>query len=539
MNSLVVTIYRWLSLLGVSVEEAYIRQRLLSHPDFPSAFSITSLLDELGIENAVAQLDKDQLHEMATPFLAFVGDEDFILVSNVATVEQSVGNFWSRWSGIVILAEKPEHIAEPEVLQNIKNSVKAMRIKRMFASSLVVLLGVLAAWQLSMSASILFIVNLTGLVVCGSIVLRELGVVSGVSKKLCGERDTTGCDTVLSSKTATLLPGIKLSDAGVAFFAGTVILLLMSSFSGAAFRQAAGAIMGTLYFASFPFTLFSIYYQAKVIKSWCRMCLLVVALLWVNVFVQLWGGAEIYSADVVNILAAAALFVLPGAVWLLIRQILNQRHALTIDNLRLQRFYRNPELLKAHLLTQEQVNTTPRPYDFQIGNAGAPCQLIVVSSHFCGHCAETFRMLQRLLAKHGNTFGITLRFLDNNPANGNGRKASVQRHMLQYALPIEGFLNDPEKVERMLEAWYATMNIDTFRKLYPVKNLIDVDFILERQREWARAARIAETPTVIINGYKLGSPYSADDLLEFGDVFVELFGVAVPLPEEDLATSEV
>ncbi len=93
MNPLVVTICRWLSLLGVRAEEAYVRQRLLSHPDFPSALAITSLLDDLGIENAVARLDKEQAHALATPFLAFVGGEDFMLVNGLATIENTVKDF--------------------------------------------------------------------------------------------------------------------------------------------------------------------------------------------------------------------------------------------------------------------------------------------------------------------------------------------------------------------------------------------------------------------------------------------------------------
>jgi hypothetical protein len=231
-------------------------------------------------------------------------------------------------------------------------------------------------------------------------------------------------------------------------------------------------------------------------------------------------------------------FILPGMAWVLVRQVLNHRQALDLDNLRLRRFYRSPELFVQHLQAQPVINTTSRPYDFIMGNANARCQLIVVSSHFCGPCVDTFRMLQMLLSKHKGELGITLRFLDNNPQHGNGRKASVQRHMLQYALSTEGFLADPERVERMLEAWYAAPDINKFRKLYPIKTFFDVDFILERQREWARDAGITHTPTVIINGRRLESPYSADDLWEFGSVLVGLFTQAGPGSEAELVESE-
>ena len=538
MNPLVVTICRWLSQLGVSAEEAYVRQRLLSHPDFPSALAVTSLLDDLGIENTVAQLDKEQAHTIATPFLAFVGGEDFVLVTDLAIVENTVKDFWNRWSGIAVLAEKPSHTVMPQAMKNIKDAQKAVRVKWAFAAAVVVLLGMLAVVQLNMSDSILFIVNLTGLVVCGSLVLRELGVASTLSKRLCGESSSTGCDVVLSSKAATVLPGVKLSDAGLAYFAGVVTLLLFTSVGAAAFTQAAQTLITVAIFAGIPVTLYSLYYQRQVARTWCRSCLAVVALLWGNVIIQLLYGASLQPTGIVNFATAAVFFIIPGAAWILVRQVLNHRQSLDSDNLRLQRFYRSPELFTQSLLAQPVVNTTSRPYDFVIGNPDAPCQVVVVSSHFCGPCTDTFSMLQTLLSKHKGAFGITIRFLDNNPQNNNGRKASVQRHMLQYALSTEGFIRDPEKVERMLEAWYASPDINKFRTLYPVKTFFEVDFILERQREWARDTHIINTPTVIINGRKLESPYSAEDLLEFSPVLTELFAQNETSPEAGLMVGE-
>ncbi len=538
MNPLVVTICRWLSLLGVRAEEAYVRQRLLSHPDFPSALAITSLLDDLGIENAVARLDKEQAHTLATPFLAFVGGEDFMLVNGLATIENTVKDFWNRWNGIVVLAEKPEYPVTPQAMKDIHETQVAARVKWAFAAAIVVLLGMLAVAQLSMSDSILFIVNLAGLVVCGSLVLRELGVASTLSKRLCGESSGTGCDVVLSSKAATVLPGVKLSDAGLAFFAGIITLLLFTSVGAAAFTQAAQTLITVTLFAGIPVTLYSLYYQRRVARTWCRSCLVVVALLWGNVIIQLLYGVSLQSAGVISFITAAVFFILPGAAWILIRQVLNNRQSLDLDNLRLQRFYRSPGLFTQNLLAQPVINTTSRPYDFVIGNPDAACQLIIVSSHFCGPCVDTFRMLQTLLSRHSGEFGITVRFLDHHTQNNGSRKASVQRHMLQYSLSTEGFLRDPEKVERMLEAWYATLDINSFRKLYPVKTFFDVDFILERQREWAHNVGITHTPTVIINGRKLESPYSADDLLEFSPILIELFAQREPVPEAELVESE-
>src|SRR5579885_2504046 len=43
-------VYRWLRLMKIPVSKMFLKQQLLSRPDYPSLVSITNTLDELNIE---------------------------------------------------------------------------------------------------------------------------------------------------------------------------------------------------------------------------------------------------------------------------------------------------------------------------------------------------------------------------------------------------------------------------------------------------------------------------------------------------------
>jgi hypothetical protein len=516
-------VHKWLSLMSISVEKKYIRQRLLSHPEYPSALCITSLLDDLGIENGVAQIDEAQLSEIPTPFLAFIDHEEFSLVTDLEKIENSIKDFRIRWNGVVIYAEKPTEIIQAAELKKINDSESNFTVKWAIAITVIAVLSSVAFLQSSAVNAILCLLNFLGLVVCGSIVLRELGIESVVSQQLCGKGDNTGCDAVLHSTISKLPLGIKLSDVGVFFFSGVTLLLLMNSMLSENYQKISHVFIAGITLASIPFTFFSVYYQWKVAKQWCKSCLLVVAILWAMAVAQIPYPFALISVNLITVTGVVSFFALPGLLWLLIRAHLNQAQELTNSNFLLQRIYRSPELLESHLTRQSKIDTTPWEHDYQIGNRDAPCQIVVVSSHFCGPCSETHALLRELITKHRDKVGITVRYMVNSN-DKNGRKTKIARHMLQYALTTEAFLNDPHQVEQLFSSWYQLMDIEKFKLRYPVREeKMDVDDLLEQQLKWCIRSEIYYTPSVIINGYKLESPYSHTDLPEISGNLIDMF----------------
>jgi hypothetical protein len=49
------TLYKWLRDLEIPISKSYLKQQLLSRPDYPSLLSITDILTDLRIENAAVR----------------------------------------------------------------------------------------------------------------------------------------------------------------------------------------------------------------------------------------------------------------------------------------------------------------------------------------------------------------------------------------------------------------------------------------------------------------------------------------------------
>src|SRR6266542_5687635 len=109
MGKLQTLIADWLHQLDIPVSNNYVKSQLLAHPDYPSLASITDTLDELNIENTAIQIEKENLHEVPVPFLAHLRSNggEFEIVKNRNDLEKQYPKFFERWSGVVVLVEKP------------------------------------------------------------------------------------------------------------------------------------------------------------------------------------------------------------------------------------------------------------------------------------------------------------------------------------------------------------------------------------------------------------------------------------------------
>ncbi len=98
----------WLSSLHIRVSPRYITQQLQTHSNYPSLLSITDTLQELSIEHAAIQIEKDQLPEIPTPFLAHLTGNggEWVIIKNRDNLDKQFPHFFVRWKGTVLAAEK-------------------------------------------------------------------------------------------------------------------------------------------------------------------------------------------------------------------------------------------------------------------------------------------------------------------------------------------------------------------------------------------------------------------------------------------------
>ena len=115
-----------------------------------------------------------------------------------------------------------------------------------------------------------------------------------LSKMVCKAGPQTDCSRVMRSKLGTVYADISFSEIGLLFFAGCLI----TRFVG---RENDSVLLASLSLAVIPITLFSIYYQWRVVKTWCSLCLSVVTVLWAQaVYYGFIIDKSIFSLEDIN-----------------------------------------------------------------------------------------------------------------------------------------------------------------------------------------------------------------------------------------------
>jgi uncharacterized membrane protein len=306
---------RWLRKMGIVVSPSLLKEQLNTHPDYPSLLSISDCLDNLGIDNAALVIDKERMNEAPLPFLAHdTARSRFIIIENIREHISENTEFSKYWNGAALLAEKPECWRNEENEKQLKADKK--KIQNIFLAVLLMIwlagLSLLNAfsWQLAG----LLLTAIAGLAVSVLIIQHELGISNEITGQLCGAGKNMDCNAVMNSEGSKIGKWLNWADAGVLFFSSFLISLEAAIYTGS---TAVITVLAFLSAAAIPFTVFSLYYQWRVVKKWCPLCLLTIAVLWLQ-FSLLF---PFLVSLTININAAAfvsIVFISSAIIWLML-----------------------------------------------------------------------------------------------------------------------------------------------------------------------------------------------------------------------------
>src|SRR5690606_15787424 len=113
-----------------------------------------------------------------------------------------------------------------------------------------------------------------------------------------------------NSEASYLWGWISWADAGLIYFASSLLILITSLLS-----EPALGLLSWLSLFTLPYCIFSIYYQGVKLKKWCPLCLGTVAVLLIS-FIFLAPYLS-YSININTIINALLCFSSTSAIWLL------------------------------------------------------------------------------------------------------------------------------------------------------------------------------------------------------------------------------
>lgn len=529
--------FRYAGLLGLRVTETTMKRDLVESPHYPSLLSLSDTFDRYGIPNAAYRLEAEKLGEISPPFIAFLSTHgnltDFVLVTAMTddqvrfvyrgsrTEKLSRQEFVKRYHEIVWLAEPGASGIPPgeKDYEKKRSEERTARIKKGSGVALITLaLLMIAAWDLGLFSGVvmggagmaaflsLLVTKVAGLSLAVLLLLYETGSGGDFVRNICQAGVQTDCGAVLGSKAASV-GGVTWSEAGLCYFATTLSGLL---FPGVPFAEKAwwlcwGGFLAVLY------TPFSLYYQWRVVKQWCPLCLRIQAVL---VMEAVWSAivyGDLAPAPSVPTLAAVAICaVWPVAALAVIKPLLIRVRDAEQYRGAYKRLRANPDLFEGLLRQQPQSPEAGAGVGILLGNPDAPIRIIKVCNPYCGPCAKAHPVLAEILDRNRN---IQLRIVFSTGEAPDDRRAVAVRHFMTLAAR-----NEPGLIERALNDWYGAPEKDypVFLGKYPLKEGEGARALAEiaAMNEWCKQAEIAYTPTIFVNGYRLPEDYGAEDLRE-------------------------
>ncbi|MFT4094217.1 MAG: vitamin K epoxide reductase family protein [Niabella sp.] len=366
--------------------------------------------------------------------------------------------------------------------------------------------------------------SILGIFMCSQILLQQVGGTSTFVKQVCGNNRDRGCNAVLKSKVAVLLPGISLGDVGIMYFSFLFVFVLLSTLNNnmtnAIILIGASTIVGIL------FSMYSIWYQKTRVKTWCKLCLLVMSVIWtqaivISIFILKDAMVFSYNHNSILLYSISALTAL---TWIFTKPLLAEQRRVFILEEALMKWERNPTIFINHLQNQPVIHEMHWPDDIRLGNPEARIRLLVVCSPYCVPCAKAHKEIEDLLEIYDNQISITIRF--NTQGNGltNTHNATINHIINAYK----------QYGSKTIEDWFRMMNLKNWQQQYHPADKLNNE-LLEQYKKFCAEANITHTPTFFINGYKLSKEYNIKNIQLLLPVMAELIApkTAPAVPDAD------
>ncbi|MBA0884205.1 vitamin K epoxide reductase family protein [Flavobacterium undicola] len=517
-----------LRLLNVKNTKTYLEDKIFSHPEHPSLLAVSDTLEKYNIETLAVKIDAEKLNKMPLPCVVQVNEHGVplffvlqdILVDKIIyyddqnkLVKTPKEDFFKKWTGVCLLVETSEDskevdiekkLVEKKLLNILKGSVILFLLSWIILSFLNANVAVTFSSRLYIIAYI--ILKLIGLTVGVLLLWFEVDQYNPTLQNFCsGGSEKINCNSVLTSKYAKLLNGtLSLSILGFSYFFGTFIYLIICSFSVISL-----SVLGLFSFITLPVIVISAYYQAFVIKQWCKFCIVIQGALVAEIVIVFFG--KFYKANNLSIETLPlllALVLMSILAWKIIKPLLQREKEVNIHKRSFKKIKNNPDVLEGLLKKSRKIETSSQGLGISMYNETAKYNVIKVCNPFCGPCAKAHPILDNLL----NAGKINLQILFTASTDGKDIKARPVSHFL--AIDAQG---DKSKTQKALDDWYMVEQKDyeKFASRYPIEDeLKQQDDKIEAMRVWCDSENIIATPTIFINGYELPKEYSIEDLKE-------------------------
>ena len=310
---------------------------------------------------------------------------------------------------------------------------------------------------------------------------------------------------VLRSKGAKIFGWIGWSEIGFFYFSGGLIYLFVSLIGMQGSLEALRAIN----LIALPYVFYSVFYQWRVMKVWCPLCLIVQGLLFFEFlhFLIVHGGPfTVPSLSTISIISAVISFYIPVLFWVFSKKLIVKAREGQILKKEFFKLKHNTEIFNNVLTQQKKVTLPSEDLGIIIGRSDSTNNLLMISNPACIACQFAHKSVTELL-KTQKDLRVHVLFTSNDKGD------SVGNEFVSHIMALNEI--DKDQALLALDEWYSsgTKEIKAIENKFPLKNKFQYDTSKIREMDrWCREARISATPSFFVRGYQLPPFYNIADL---------------------------
>ena len=418
----------------------------------------------------------------------------------------TIEGFNKQWTGNALLLDDYENAVEPDYTNHKRiNFYETLIRSGIFFVPIFFLLlafSFFGRWTEWYLYPLLFI-NAIGVGISFLLLQKQVKSDSKVGDKVCSLLKHNSCNTVIESKGAYILHSISWSEVGFAFFLSCLAMdICMPKW---------GSSVMILNMFAMTFGLWSLYYQAKVVQSWCVLCLMVQFVVWLG------GGYRMllfYDGIIlptyyttVPVLFALVIFLLNVLIVHYVSLYFSSKKEIASIRRENNRIKLDREVFKLKLNKAEEYPDSKSYSNLIWGNSDSGILITIIMNPHCNPCAKLHEKLDALMDIYRDNVAIQFFLVSFNESLENDSKSLIAAWLQ----------NDNQMAKRIFKEWFSSGRLEG-EEFFLRKNvdIAEAEVIEEwkRQREWVLNSKVKGTPTIIVNNRALPEDYTLEDVMK-------------------------
>lgn len=500
----------FLDAIEVRYNKQFADKLYYEHPHRYNMYGLKKMLDVYGVKALGVRIENKDLLSLNYPCILHTysdfsigmecGTNTITYLQNGKRLTTSHEVFKQAWTGNALVIEETTEADEPDFSNHRREEIlakaKAYCVPALL--SLAAIIGIVAHIQEMNSFLIVgLLMNILGVFICVMLMQKQLVGESRYGDRVCSLFGHADCNSILDGPRAKIF-GMSWSEVGMGYFIANIFLIAL-------YHKSIGMVVIINWIAMF-YGIWSIYYQWRVAKNWCILCVISQIIIWLMGIIGIVSCLYMpISFNTFSALLASFTYVIS------IMAVNNYATAYGVERER-TRIVQQYCALKANAFVAKALieegayfKTSPEDSSIIFGNQNAKICVTILSNPHCNPCARMHKKVEQLLNVSGDEVCVQYIF-----SSFNETLEDSSRYLISCFVD-----NDENGALFRFRLWYTKEKYNYEKVIAENEDRIHRDVIeeeMKRHKSWRTKTSLIETPTILVNGHKLPREYKLEDL---------------------------